>query len=173
MPNLQLLNPQTHGQLRLRTAAEAAPHFLQVRSPEFQVAATCCPILFTKDPETGSFYAGAMFGFKPGENLLGSPEDRGGFHPLMLQREGFFMSERNIAIDRDHARFSEQEGEPLFNEAHEPGNSLRAIQRALGEIHHGLERNKSFIAELTAHKLIRRVKLPTSWKAQKQLLGFA
>jgi hypothetical protein len=27
--------------------------------------------------------------------------------------------------------------------------------------------------DLTAHKLIRRVKLPTSWKAQKQLLGFA
>ena len=94
MPNLQLLNPKTHGQLRLRPAAEAAPHFVQVLAPEFQVAATCCPILFTKDPETGSFYAGAMFGFKPGENLLGSAEDRGGFHPLMLQREGFFMSER-------------------------------------------------------------------------------
>jgi hypothetical protein len=41
-----------------------APHFLQVLAPEFQVAATCCPILFTKDPETGGFYAGAMFGFQ-------------------------------------------------------------------------------------------------------------
>jgi len=169
VPNLQLLNPQTHGQLRLRTAAEAAPHFLQVLAPEFQVAATCCPILFTKDPETGSFYAGAMFGFKPGENLLGSPEDRGGFHPLMLQREGFFMSERNIAIDRDHARFSEQEGEPLFNEAHEPGNSLRAIQRTLGEIHHGLERNKSFIAELTAHKLIEPIEVSLKFENGERL----
>jgi hypothetical protein len=44
---------------------------------------------FTKDPETGSFYAGAILG-SPGENLFGNPEDRGGFQPLMLQREGFF-----------------------------------------------------------------------------------
>jgi hypothetical protein len=157
VPNLQLLNPQSHGQLRLRPVHEAAPHFVQVLAPEFQVAATCCPILFTKDAETGAFYAGAMFGFKPGENLLGSPEERGGFLPLMLQREGFFMSERNIAIDRDHARFSEHEGEPLFNEAHEPGDSLRAIQRTLGEIHHGLERTRAFIAELTALKLIEPI----------------
>ena len=55
----------------------------------------------------GAFYAGAMFGFKPGENLLGNAAERGGFEPLMLRREGFFMSDSNIAIDRDHARFAD------------------------------------------------------------------
>jgi hypothetical protein len=163
------LNPQTHGQLRLRPADEAAPHFVQVLAPEFQVAATCCPILFTKDAETGAFYAGAMFGFKPGENLVGTAEDRGGFTPLMLQREGFFMSDRNIAIDRDHVRFSEHEGEPLFDDAHEPGKSLRAIQRTLGEIHSGLERTKAFIADLTALKLIESIDISLRFAAGERL----
>ena len=157
MPNLQLLNSQVHAHLRLRAAGEQTLHFVQILAPEFLVASTRCPILFTKYPETGGFYAGAMFGFKPGENLLGSAEDRNSFQPLMLQREGFFMSEQHIAIDRDHARFSEHDGEPLFDESRQPGNSLRAIQRTLGEINAGLERTKSFIDAVVALKLIEPI----------------
>lgn len=157
MPNLQLLNPKEHGRLRLRPSGDHTPHFVQILAPEFLLAATCCPILFTKDPETGGFYAGAMFGFKLGENLVGSVDDRGGFQPLMLRREGFFMSDRHIAIDRDHARFSEHEGEPLFDDAHEPRDPLRAIQRTLGEIHAGLERTKAFIDALVALKLVESI----------------
>lgn len=169
MPNLQLLNPQAHGRLRLRPSVDHTPHFVQILAPEFQVAATCCPILFTKDPETGAFYAGAMFGFKLGENLVGTPDDRGGFQPLMLKREGFFMSDRHIAIDRDHARFSEQEGEPLFNDAHEPGDSLRAIQRTLGEIHAGLERTKSFIDALVALKLVESIDIALGFESGERI----
>src|SRR4051812_3027573 len=156
MPTLELLNPQTHGQLRLRPLAAATPHFVQILVPEFSAAATCCPVLFTKEAETGAFYVGAMFGFKPGENLLGTAAQRG-FEPLMLQREGFFLSDRHIAIDRDHARFSEREDEPLFDTAHEPGESLRAIQRTLGEIHAGLEQTQAFIDALASLKLIEPI----------------
>ena len=169
MPNLELLNPQAHGRLRLRPAGESAPHFVQILAPEFMVASTCCPILFTKDPEAGGFYAGAMFGFKPGENLLGTAADRGGFVPLMLQREGFFMSDRHISIDRDHARFSEHDGEPLFDESHEPGKSLRAIQRTLGEIHAGLERTKAFIADLAALRLIEPIEVSLRFENGERL----
>lgn len=157
MPNLQLLNPQTHGRLRVRAPVEQAPYFVQLLAPEFHAALTCCPILFTKDAETGRFYAGAMFGFKAGESLLAHAEDRGGFMPLMLQREGFFMSGQHIAIDREHARFSEHEGEPLFDEGGEAGKPVRTIQRTLGEIHAGLERTKSFIEQLSLLKLIEAI----------------
>jgi hypothetical protein len=75
----------------------------------------------------------------------------------MLQREGFFMTGLHIAIDREHARFSATEGEPLFDDAREPAESLRAIQRTLGEIHAGLEQTKSFIETLTQLKLIEPV----------------
>ena len=157
MPTLELLNPQTHGQLRLRKSQEPAPHFVQIVPSEFAVAATCCPILFTKEAATGSFYAGAIFGFKAAENLLDTLEERGVFNPLMLQREGFFLSEQHIAIDRGHSRFSAQEGDSLFDESGQPGAALRAIQRILGEIHTGLEQGKAFIAALADLRLIETI----------------
>jgi hypothetical protein len=169
LPNIELLSPQAHGQLRIRPAGTDTPHFVQVLVSEFAAAAACCPILFTKEPSTGRFYAGAMFGFKPGENLLGSAEERGGFNPLMLQREGFFMAERHIAIDRDHSRFSERDGEPLFDEGQGPGNSLRAIQRALGEIHAGLEPTAKFIEALVALKLIEPIDVSLKFEDGERL----
>ena len=157
MPTLELLDPRAHGQLRLRSLAADVPHFVQIVAGEFPAAAACCPILFTKEAATGAFFAGAMFGFKVGENLLGSVEDRGGFNPLMLQREGFFISEQHIAIDREHPRFSESDGDPLFDEAQHPGDALRAIQRTLGNIHQGLEQTRGFIAALLELKLIEPI----------------
>jgi hypothetical protein len=169
VPNIELLSPQTHARLRIRPAGADTPHFVQVLVSEFAAAAACCPILFTKEAATGGFYAGAMFGFKAGENLLGSADDRGGFHPLMLQREGFFMAERHIAIDRDHGRFSELDGEPLFDEGQGPGNSLRAIQRALGEIHAGLEPTKRFIEALVELKLIEPIDISLKFEDGERL----
>jgi hypothetical protein len=157
MPNLQLLNPEDHGRLRLRELSTSLPHFPQVLAGEFAAAASCCPVMLTKESTTGQFYAGAMLGFKPGENLVAAAEGAGGFRPLSLQREGFFLSDRHIAIDRDHERFSETEGEPMFDESLQPGHALRAIQRALGEIHAGLERTSAFISALAAYRLIEPV----------------
>jgi len=164
MPTIELLDPRAHGHLRLRAAAAEVPHFVQIVAAEFASAAACCPILFTKENVTGAFFAGAIFGFKPGENLLGSVEERSGFNPLILQREGFFISEQNIAIDREHARFSETEGEPLFDGAQQPGEGLRAIQRTLGNIHQGLEQTKAFIAALLELKLIESIDIALTFE---------
>jgi hypothetical protein len=155
MSNVQLLSPQNHGHLRLQRNEPQTPHFSQIVATEFATASTCCPILFTKDPDTGSFYAGALFGFKPGENLLVSVD--GGFQPLMLQRDGFFLSDKHIAIDRANPRFSETDGDPLFDAALQPADALRAIQRILGEIHAGLEQARSFVAALSDLKLIEPI----------------
>lgn len=159
MANLQLLNPQDHGRLRLRSLPVVMPHFPQVLAGEFAAAASCCPVMLTKESTTGQFYAGAMLGFKPGENLVTAADGPGGFKPLSLQREGFFLSDRHIAIDRDHERFSETEGQPLFDDSLQPGNALRAIQKALGEIQVGLERTTAFISALVALKLIEPVEV--------------
>jgi hypothetical protein len=169
VPELQLLDPRLHGRLRLRASATETPHFVQVVAAEFGAAATCCPIFFTKEAATGSFYAGAMFGFKPGENLLGTVDERGGFTPLLLQRDGFFISEHNIAIDPGHARFSETDGEPLFDEAQQPANALRAIQRTLGDIHQGIEQTKAFIAVLVELKLIEPIEISLSFDGGERL----
>jgi len=169
MPTIELLDPRTHNHLRLRAAAAEPPHFVQIVAGEFAAAAACCPILFTKETASGDFFAGAMFGFKPGENLLGPVEEGGGFNPLMLQREGFFISEQNIAIDREHARFSETEGEPLFDGAQQPGDGLRAIQRTLGSIHQGIEQTRAFIAALLELKLIESIDIALSFDGGERL----
>jgi hypothetical protein len=146
-----------------------APHFVQVLAGEFAAAATCCPILFSKDTNDGHFFAGAMFGFKPGENLVGDADERGGFDPLMLRREGFFISGEQIAIDRDHARFSDTEGEPLFDDANAPATALRAVQRALGEIHAGLEQTRAFITAVSDLKLIEPVDISLTFADGERL----
>jgi len=169
MPTIELLDPGRHGRLRLRARAAEVPHFIQVVASEFSAAAATCPILFTKEASTGAFYAGAMFGFKPGENLVGIPEEQGAFVPLMWQRDGFFISDRNVAIDREHARFSEDDGAPLFDDAQQPGDALRAIQRTLGDIHQGLEQTKSFIAALLELKLIEPIDISLNFDGGERL----
>jgi hypothetical protein len=151
----ELLDARQHARLCLHPAT--APHFVQILASEFAAAATCCPILFTKDTTDGHFFAGAMFGFKPGENLVGGVEERGGFEPLMLQCEGFLFSGQQIAIDRAHPRFRETDGEPLFDDASAPAPALRAVQRALGDIHAGLEQTRGFIAAMSTLKLIEPI----------------
>lgn len=168
MTNFELLNPRDHGKLRV-SPSTALPHFVQIVAPEFTAAAACCPVLFTKEEDTGKFFAGAMFGFKPGEPLLTSLDDRGGFQPLMLQREGFFISDKNIAIDRGHARFSETEGDPLFDESQQPGNPLRNIQQVLGQIHTGMEQTQAFIAALTELNLIEPVEISMTFDGGERL----
>jgi hypothetical protein len=128
-----------------------------VLATEFAAAAACCPVLFTKDTTNGQFFAGAMFGFKPGDNLVGNLDERGGFEPLLLRREGFFISGQQIAIDRDHARFSESEGDALFDDAGAPAEALRGVQRVLGEIHAGMELTQAFIAAMVELKLIEPI----------------
>lgn len=59
---------------------------------------------------------------------------------MHLQREGFFISGERIAIDRRNPRFSETEGELLFDEAQQPRVCLRRIRRALGQLHDDGER---------------------------------
>lgn len=152
----ELLNAQDHGRLRLRFPRDTNLHFVQIVVSEFAAAAACCPILFTKDATTGDFYAGVMLGFKPGECLLRSAADRGGFEPLNLQRDGFFTAGAQIAIDRDHARFGAV-GEPLFDEAQQPSPHLRQMQRVLGQLHEGIERTNAFIRALLGLKLMEPI----------------
>jgi hypothetical protein len=157
LPQFELLDPETHRHLCLRPNRNAVPHFVQIVVSEFAEAAACCPILLTKDAATGAFYAGAMFGFKPGESFVDDLTSRGGFNPLAMQRDGFYISGEHIAIDRRNPRFSETDGEPLFDAARQPNSCLRQIQRALGQLQAGIEVTSSFIRALSELKLIEPI----------------
>jgi len=166
MATHQALNPQDHRNLRLRPRQAPTPHFVQIVATEFAAAATRCPILLTKDASSGNFYAGAMFGFKPGECLLA---DDTSFRPLNLQREGFFISGEHIVIDRDHARFSETEGEPLFDASLQTSVCLREMQRTLGQLHAGVEATNAFIQALSELKLIEPIDISLNFDSGERV----
>lgn len=169
MPKYEPLNPDDHGSLRLRPRSGPDPHFVQIVPSEFVAAAASSPILFTKHPETGNFYAGALFNFKPDEPALKSASERGGFEPLALQREGFFTMNEGIVIDREHPRFSDSEGEPLFDDARTPSVQLRRIQRVLGQLHVGLSETDAFIRALLELKLIEPIDISLSFDDGEKL----
>lgn len=153
----ELLNSKDHARLRIRPTQNAVPHFVQIVLSEFSAAAASCPVLLTKDASTGEFYAGAMLGFKPGEPLKITAADRAGFDPLHLVRDGFFVSGEQIAIDRDNPRFSETVGEPLFDEEQRPSVRLRHVQKALFDLHQGIESTRQFIQSMLKLKLIEPI----------------
>lgn len=150
---LELLDAEAHRVLRLRRTDQETPHFVQVVTAEFAAAAARCPILLTKNAETGQFYTGAMSGFKPGECLTAAG-DPSPYRPLDLQRQGFFISGENIAIQPENARFDTQEGDLLFEPDGSPGEPLRHIQRILGRLKAGVEDTDAFIQALLRHRLI-------------------
>jgi hypothetical protein len=169
-PQIELLDPQLHRHLRLRPSGEGTPHFVQIVAGEFAAAAASCPILFTKDSTTGNFFAGAMFGFKPGEGFLKDSADPGGFSPLSMQRDGFFISGKHISIDRNNPRFSETEGEPLFDGANHPATGLRRMQRTLGQLQAGIDLTNRFIRELSELKLIEPIDISLSFDSVEERL---
>ncbi len=154
---LELLDVEAHRTLRVRTGGLETPHFVQVVAGEFATTATRCPILLTKNPETGQFYIGAMFGFKPGENLLEEASGPAPYRPLDLERQGFFISGENIAIDRENPRFSDHDGQPLFEADGTPADRLRHIQKILGQLKNGVEETDRFIRAMIEHRLVEAI----------------
>jgi hypothetical protein len=154
---LELLDSEAHRTLRVRRDAVETPHFVHVVASEFAAAATRSPLLLTKNPETGQFYVGALYGFKPGENLLAGRDEPPPYRPLDLERQGFFVAGENIAIDPANPRFDTVAGDVLFEADGSPGEPLRRVQRVLGRLKAGIEETDAFIAALARHRLIEPI----------------
>jgi hypothetical protein len=157
MANLEVLNTEAHRNLRLAPGAAPWPHFVPIVISEIQNAAALCPIMLAKNPENGRFYIGALFGFRPGENLVQDEPAARAFRPLDVERQGFFISGENIAIDLDHPRVGQEQGEPLFDEGGEPSDALRRIQRALGLLATGSPQTEQFVEELVRLRIVEPI----------------
>lgn len=169
MESLELLNSQKHAAVRMRKRYGTPTHFVRIVASEFAAAATACPILFSKHPDTGAFYAGAVMGLKPGECLIDSPDGTLAFRSLEGERDGFFASDEHIAIDTAHARFSATDGEPLFESDGAPGAALRRAQGALGRLMAGVGPTDAFIQALLRHRLIEPIDIALSFDDGERL----
>jgi len=156
---LEILNDEVHRNVRMH-ADTGLPHpsFVPVVIGEFAPASSICPIFLAKDAATGDFYTAALFGFQPGEML--AEETEGGkpaFQPLELQRQGFFASGNNIAIDPAHPRFRPGGSHALFEEDGTPSNAMRKLQRTIGALVAGQDETRNFIKEVLRVNLVEPV----------------
>jgi hypothetical protein len=155
MTKIVLLNNRDHHDLRLASPAVGNRHFVQIVASEFAVAATFCPVIFSKDADNGRFLAGAMLGFKEGENLLDGDAMAAGFRPLDIVRNGFFIADDQLAIDADNPRFAS--GQPMFESDGTPAEALREVQHAIGRFKLGLDETDAFIDVCLSLKLIEPI----------------
>ena len=74
MSQYEVLNKDKHRQLRIKTGYSAAlgdaVMYAMTYPMEFRDIQSCYPILFTKDPNTGVFFAAAVLGFEADQNLF-------------------------------------------------------------------------------------------------------
>jgi hypothetical protein len=162
MTQIVPLNKETHRSLIVDGRAAAAygdnRHFVRVIVKEFPQLLVHYPILFSKHPQTGEFYCGAMLGFEEGENLfLEEWADRQFYRPLTLQRGPFYSQGPDLAIDLDDPRVGAEGGKPLFTEQGQPTLYLQSIIWAFQDLNPGVEMTRLFIARLLELKLIEPV----------------
>lgn len=183
-----LLDNVTHKDLKIETArSEAlgdAIRFSFVVPREFRQVATCYPIVFRKDAETGQFEAVAIFGFEPNENVfLNEKGWDADYIPLSVQRLPFAIgssydsqkgeTQSVIHVDMDHPKATAGTGENVFLE--HGGNSpfLENINTILAELIAGVGESQHFFKALTEYELIEpfTLKIPAADGAV-ELTGF-
>jgi SapC len=161
MTQIVPLNKETYRNLKVDGRAAAAfdsRRFVQVIVKEFPHLVVHYPILFSKDPQTGQFFCGAMLGFDENENLfLEDWQQREFYRPLYLQRGPFYGNGPELAIDLDDPRVGAENGKPLFTDRGTPTRYLQGIIWAFQDLTSGTEMTKLFIARLLELKLIEPV----------------
>lgn len=187
MSQYEILNKEKHRNLRIRTGYGAAlgdaVMYAMTYPMEFRDIQGCYPILFTKDPNTGGFFAAAVLGFEADQNLF--LQDGGwdaAYVPAMVQRQPFLMATGPesdsrppvVSVDLDHPRVSQDEGEALFNNQGDPTEFLNQKVVLLDKLHRGLQHSKGFIDTLLRHELLEQITLDITFNdgSRKSLEGF-
>ena len=170
MSQYEVLNKEKHRQLRIKTGYGAAlgdaVMYAMTYPTEFRDIQSCYPILFTKDPNTGGFFAAAVLGFEPDQNLfLQDNSWDASYVPAVLQRQPFLIATGGegdnespvVSLDLDHPRVSQDEGEALFDAEGSATEFLNQKIALLDQLHHGLQHSSGFIDTLLQHELLEQI----------------
>ena len=188
MSNFEVLDPKQHQSLRVNTQPGAAfgdnVMSAMVFPFEFRTLQAEYPVLFRKDGQTGQFYALALFGLEPKENLyLQGAQWLARYLPLSARRAPFLITERKsldehraaellVSIDLDHPRTHHPDGELVFNEDGSNSPLLDSTIERLGDIHAGHEQTRQYFDALNAFNLITPMRLEVPLKDTLELTGF-
>ena len=187
MGQYEILNKEKHRHLRIKTGYGPtlgdAVMYMMTYPMEFRDIQSCYPILFTKDPNTGGFFAAAVLGFEADQNLF--LQDDGwdaSYVPAMAQRQPFLIATGGegddrtpvVSLDVDHPRVSQDEGEALFDSQ---GGTTEFLERKialLDKLHNGLQHGKGFVDALLEHELLEQITLDIAFDdgSKQTLQGF-
>jgi len=187
MSQYEVLNSEKHRQIRIKTGYGAAlgdaVMYAMTYPMEFRDIQGSYPILFTKEPNTGGFFAAALLGFEADQNLF--LRDGGWdatYVPTLVQRQPFLIAKVGegdtkppvVSLDLDHPRISQDEGEALFDSGGEPTEFLKQKIGLLDKLHRGLQHGSGFINTLLQHELLVQVTLDIAFNdgSKKTLQGF-
>ena len=187
MSQYEVLNKEKHRQLRIKTGYGAAlgdaVMYVMTYPMEFRDIQNCYPILFTKDPGTGGFFAAAVMGFEADQNLF-LQDDRwdATYIPALSKRQPFLIATGaegddkppSVSLDLDHPRVSQDEGEALFDSKGELSEFLNQKIALLDNLHRGLQHGVGFIDALLQHELLEQITLDITFNdgEKKNLQGF-
>ena len=187
MSQYETLNTEKHRRLRIKTGYGAelgdGVTYVMTYPMEFRDIQSCYPILFTKDPNTGGFFAAAVLGLEPNQNLF--LKDDGwdaAYVPALVQRQPFLIATGGegdekppvVSVDLDHPRVSQDEGEALFGSDGEPSEFLQQKIELLDKLHRGLQHGTGFIDTLLRHELLEQITLDLAFNdgSKQTLQGF-
>jgi hypothetical protein len=187
MSQYEVLDKDKHRQLRIKTGNSAAlgdaAMYVMTYPMEFRDIQSCYPILFTKDPNTGGFFAAAMMGFEANQNLF--LQDDGwdaSYIPAAVQRQPFLIATRSddqsegavVSVDLDHPRVSQDEGEALFDADGGTTAFLEQKIALLDKLHRGLQHSSGFIDSLLQHDLLEKITFDIAFNdgQKKSVQGF-
>ncbi len=187
MSQYEILDKDKHRQVRIKTGYSAAlgdaVMYVMTYPMEFRDLQSCFPILFTKDPNTGGFFATAVMGLEPEQNLF--LKDDGwdaSYVPAMLKRQPFLIATGGegdeqvpvASLDVEHPRVSQEDGELLFDSDGTPTEFLNQKIALLDKLHRGLQHGRGFIDTLLQHELLEEITFDFAFQdgSKRSVQGF-
>jgi len=187
MSQYEVLDKEKHQQLKIKTGHGAAlgdaVMYVMTYPMEFRDIQSCYPILFTKDPNSGGFFAAALLGFEADQNLfLMDNSWDASYVPAIVQRQPFLIATGGesdkaspvVSLDLEHPRVNQDEGETLFDSEGGPTEFLNQKISVLDKLHRGMQHSGGFIDALLQHDLLEQITLDLTFNNgdTKSLQGF-
>lgn len=187
MSRYEVLNREEHRNLRIRTGFGAslgdAVMYVMTYPLEFRDIQAYYPILFTKDANTGGFFAAALLGFEAAQNLFLTADGWDApYVPDLVQRQPFLIATAGdsgdetpvVSLDLDHPRVNQEHGEALFDSNGKSTPFLEKKIALLDKLHRGLQHGNRFVETLVQHELLEKITLDIAFNdgTKKSIEGF-
>ena len=136
-------------------------HIASVVVHEVPRAAAVYPVVFI-DGQDNEFRPVALLGLEPGKNLFVGQDGKwqASYVPAIIRRYPFALAQSNtegqftVCIDEQSALISDNEGNPLFNDAGEPTEIIENVKKYLGELQQMEVTTSNFCQFLKSNNLL-------------------